>query len=80
MVVEDEADYRVLLREFLGKAGYAVFEASTGEKGLELFQPIRTASVRVPRVDGEGGPHLVPVAAVQLLHHWPVPEILFFNK
>lgn len=28
----------MLLREFLGKAGYAVFEASTGEKGLELFR------------------------------------------
>ena len=38
LVVEDEADYRVLLREFLGKAGYAVFDASTGEKGLELFR------------------------------------------
>jgi hypothetical protein len=34
------------------------------QKGLKLFQPIRTAPVRVPRVDGEGGPHLVPVAAV----------------
>lgn len=38
LVVEDEADYRILLREFLGKAGYAVHEASTGEAGLALFR------------------------------------------
>lgn len=38
LVVEDEPDYRVLLREILGKAGYAVFDASTGETGLSLYR------------------------------------------
>lgn len=38
LVVEDEADYRTLLREFLGKAGYEVFDAPTGETGLALFR------------------------------------------
>lgn len=38
LVVEDEADYRTLLREFLGKAGYEVFDATTGEAGLALYR------------------------------------------
>lgn len=38
LVVEDESDYRVLLREFLGKAGYDVFDAPNGERGLALFR------------------------------------------
>ena len=38
LVVEDEAEYRTLLREVLGKAGYAVFDASTGEAGLSLYR------------------------------------------
>lgn len=38
LVVEDESDYRVILREFLGKAGYDVHEAATGEEGLALFR------------------------------------------
>lgn len=38
LVVEDEPDYRVLLREILGKAGYAVSDASTGETGLSLYR------------------------------------------
>jgi DNA-binding response OmpR family regulator len=38
LVVEDEAEYRTLLREVLGKAGYAVFDAPTGEAGLILYR------------------------------------------
>lgn len=38
LVVEDESDYRAILREFLGKAGYEVFDAPTGEEGLALFK------------------------------------------
>jgi len=38
LVVEDEAEYRILLREILGQAGYAVFDASTGEAGLALYR------------------------------------------
>jgi two-component system OmpR family response regulator len=41
LVVEDEADYRILLREILGKAGYAVFDASTGEMGWSLYEAQR---------------------------------------
>lgn len=38
LVVEDEAEYRILLREILGKAGYQVFDASTGEAGLGIYR------------------------------------------
>ncbi|MDO8757269.1 MAG: response regulator transcription factor [Elusimicrobiota bacterium] len=38
LVVEDEAEYRILLREVLGQAGYTVFDASTGEAGLALYR------------------------------------------
>lgn len=38
LVVEDEPDYRVILREILGKAGYAVLDAPTGEAGLDLYR------------------------------------------
>lgn len=38
LVVEDEPDYRVILRDILGKAGYAVLDASTGETGLSLYR------------------------------------------
>lgn len=38
LVVEDEAEYRTLLREVLGKAGYAVFDAATGEAGLSIYR------------------------------------------
>lgn len=41
LVVEDEPDYRVILRDILGKAGYAVLDATTGEKGLSLFREER---------------------------------------
>jgi DNA-binding response OmpR family regulator len=41
LVVEDEADYRAILREFLGKAGYEVIDAPTGEEGLVLFEARR---------------------------------------
>ena len=37
LVVEDEEEYRLLLATVLGEAGYKVFAAGTGKKGLELF-------------------------------------------
>jgi len=38
LVVEDEPDYRIILREVLGKAGFVVVDAATGEAGLELYR------------------------------------------
>ncbi|MBI4061121.1 MAG: response regulator transcription factor [Elusimicrobia bacterium] len=38
LVVEDEAEYRALLRGVLGEAGYGVFDAATGEEGLKLYE------------------------------------------
>ena len=37
LVVEDEEEYRLLLENVLGEAGYSVFAARTGKKGLELL-------------------------------------------
>ncbi len=38
LVVEDEAEYRTLLRSVLSESGYEVFDASTGEAGLSLYR------------------------------------------
>lgn len=56
LVVEDEAEYRILLREILGKAGYTVSDASTGEEGWKLYteqQPdILLLDVMLPDMTG----------------------------
>ena len=41
LVVEDEAEYRTLLREVLGAAGYSVFDAATGAAALSLYEEKR---------------------------------------
>ena len=37
LVVEDEEEYRLLLKTVLGEAGYEVFATGTGKEGLRLF-------------------------------------------
>ena len=37
LVIEDDVQLRILLRELLSDAGYTVFEAGEGAEGLEIF-------------------------------------------
>jgi CheY-like chemotaxis protein len=38
LVIEDDFQLRVLLRELLNDAGYTVYEASEGAEGIELYK------------------------------------------
>ncbi len=37
LVVDDEAEYRALLGQILGGAGYSVFAAANGKQGIALY-------------------------------------------
>jgi len=56
VVVDDDADIRMLLRDVLEMAGFAVHEASCGNVGIELVRDVRpdlvTLDLGLPDVDG----------------------------
>jgi len=56
LVVEDDADTRELLREFLRRAGFAVVEAGDGAAGLRQLYASRPdlviLDISLPRLDG----------------------------
>ncbi len=59
LVVDDEERMRRLLRDFLGRKGYAILEAGDGEKALELFFrekgiALVILDVMMPKLDGWG--------------------------
>jgi DNA-binding response OmpR family regulator len=57
LVIDDEDDYRLIVREILSQAGYEVRVAGDGEEGLALLKRKRADVVLVdwmmPRMDGE---------------------------
>lgn len=58
LVVEDNADIREFVEEFLGTAGYTIITAADGEEGLRLFQAHQSSivllltDVLMPKMDG----------------------------
>ena len=56
VVVDDDADIRMLLRDVLEMAGFAVHEASCGNAGIELVREVQpdlvTLDLGLPDVDG----------------------------
>ena len=57
LVVDDESRMRKLLRDFLVKNGYEVFEAENGEAAVDIFYDIKDISlilldVMMPKMDG----------------------------
>ncbi len=59
LVVDDEADFRLVLRDHFEATGYEVAEAADGQEALETFEhdPRRfdlvITDIRMPRLDGE---------------------------
>jgi DNA-binding response OmpR family regulator len=57
LVIDDEEDYRVIISEVLGGAGYEVRAAKDGSEGLELLKRAPADVVLVdwmmPKMDGE---------------------------
>ena len=57
LVIDDEEDYRVIISEVLGGAGYEVRAAGDGAEGLELLKRAPADVVLVdwmmPKMDGE---------------------------
>lgn len=56
LVVEDEIRIRFLLRDYLLKDGFSIFEASNGEEGLEIFSKEKIdlviSDIMMPKMDG----------------------------
>ena len=56
LVIEDEEDNRQILRDLLGRAGYEIIEAETGEAGVTAAISDRPdlilMDVRLPVMDG----------------------------
>ena len=57
LVVDDESRMRKLVRDFLGREGYAVLEAGDGMEAMEIFYEDREISliildVMMPKMDG----------------------------
>lgn len=58
LVVDDEMKIRILLKDFLGREGFNVLEASDGKKALEIFQESNShidlilLDVMLPELDG----------------------------
>jgi len=56
LVIEDEEDNRQILRDLLGRAGYEMIEAETGEAGVAAAISERPdlilMDVRLPAMDG----------------------------
>lgn len=59
MVVDDEEDFRLLLRNHFRKRGYRVLEAADGVEALEIFErhgaeiDLVVTDIRMPRMNGE---------------------------
>ena len=56
LVVEDQEDNRVILRDLLSTAGYQLIEATNGQEGVELAQKERPdlilMDIQLPVIDG----------------------------
>ncbi len=42
LVIDDDEQFRLMIKEFLQRFGYHVVEARDGEEGIRLFDPSRT--------------------------------------
>jgi CheY-like chemotaxis protein len=58
LVIDDDEDHRLLLREILGRADHRVEEAKDGAQGLRLFASTRpdvvVTDINMPGMDGHG--------------------------
>ena len=56
LIIDDEMSIRFSLKTYLSKQGYQVYDAETGEKGLELFKKhnpqVAIVDIKLPGVDG----------------------------
>ena len=56
LIIEDDAPFRLFLRDILTLAGYQVLEADNGRQGLQLFQKTRPClvllDILMPEQDG----------------------------
>src|SRR3954471_21067786 len=56
LIIDDDADYRMLLVEFLQMEGWQVFQAADGDEGIQMAQKHRPNAIvcdlRMPKVNG----------------------------
>ena len=88
LVAEDEPMLRLVVRETLRRAGYAVIEAADGTAGLEILQSdepvdVLLSDVKMPGLNGyqlaEAGMSLRPSMRVMLMTGYAdeeIPEII----
>ena len=78
LLVEDEAGVRELIRDFLQQSGYAVLEAESGEKALEICQScqkviqLMITDVVMPKMSG-------PVLAKKIKQIRPTVRVLYIS-
>jgi len=83
LVIEDDHDTRVSLRQNLEKAGYFVFSATNGKQGLETLKRIKPPclillDVVMPLMNGEE--FLLALDAEPDLHTIPVVVVSAFPE
>jgi CheY-like chemotaxis protein len=56
LVIDDDDQFRLMLRRFLEREGYDVFEASNGKEGISAFRRLQTdvviTDIIMPEVEG----------------------------
>jgi PAS domain S-box-containing protein len=78
LVVDDEPNVRMLVREVLEELGYAVLEAETGRSGLQILESSRRVDLLVTDVGLPGGMNGRQLADAALSHR-PDLKILFIT-
>ena len=88
LVIDDNDDFRLLLKETLETQGFSVFEARDGEEALDLLRTthvnLAIVDLDMPKVNGmefsrrakETHPHLPVILVTAYAHFYSPPEIL----
>lgn len=56
LIIDDDGQFRRLLRQFLEREGYEIFEASNGKEGIKAYRNLRTdlvvTDIIMPEMEG----------------------------
>src|SRR5216684_4213801 len=79
LVIDDDADFRSLVREELGRAGYGVTEASGGHEGVAMLRQtdvdVVLLDVQMPGLNGREARNLGVRSEVVVMTAYPQLEI-----